>query len=109
MLVAGLLLGSDEVAVTVLAPGQPVEELALVCERLAPDALVLFDNHRPASDLDKRLARLAQRVNCPLLLAGETAEMAQDSLEGGPVGCLGAHASLMKQRLRQFLAGQIET
>lgn len=109
LLVAGLLLSSDEVAVTVLAPGQPVEELALVCERLAPDALVLFDNHRPASDLDKRLARLAQRVNCPVLLAGEAAEMAQDSLEGGPVGCLGAQAFLMKQRLRQFLAGQIET
>jgi len=34
------LLGSDEVGVSMLAPGQPLQELTLVCERLKPDALV---------------------------------------------------------------------
>jgi len=44
-----------------------------------------------------------------LLLAGEAAELAQDSLAGSPIACLGAQSSVMRQRLRQFLAGQLDT
>ncbi|MDZ3995460.1 MerR family transcriptional regulator [Pseudomonas sp. Teo4] len=109
LLVAGLLLSSDEVGVTLLAPGQPLEELTLVCERLRPDALVLFSNHQLTVDLGKRLLRLVVGLECPLLLAGEAAELAQDSLAGSPVACLGAEAGLMRRRLRQFLAGQLDT
>ncbi|MDF0732796.1 MerR family transcriptional regulator [Pseudomonas entomophila] len=109
LLVAGLLLGGDDLAVTVLAPTQPLDELALVCERQLPDALVLFANHRPAADLAKRLARLTLGVKCPVLVAGEAAEMAQDALDGGPVACLGAEAGMMRRRLRQYLAGQLDT
>ncbi|CAM3858870.1 HTH-type transcriptional regulator MlrA [Pseudomonas reidholzensis] len=109
LLVAGLLLGSDEVGVRVLPVTQPLEELALVCERLVPDALVLFSNQRPTTELAKRLPRLGLAVGCPLLLAGEAAELAQETLAGSPVACLGADASLMRKRLRQYLAGQLDT
>ena len=63
LLGAGLLLGSEEVGVTVLSAGQPLEEQALVCARLA----------------------------------------------GSSTACLGAGASLMRRRLRQCLAGQLDT
>lgn len=109
LLVTGLLLGSDEVGVTVLASGQPLEELAVVCERLAPDALVLFSHQQPTQELGKRLGRLTLGVGCPVLLAGEVAELAQDHLAGSPVACLGAQGSLMRRRLRQYLAGQLDT
>ncbi|MEX5344081.1 MerR family transcriptional regulator [Pseudomonas sp. I2] len=109
LLVAGLLLGYDEVSVTLLPLGQPLEELALVCERLAPDALVLFANHQPTVELGKRLARLAPGLGCPLLLAGETAELAQGNLAGSAMACLGAEGGLMRRRLRQYLGGQPAT
>ncbi|MGE8306125.1 MAG: MerR family transcriptional regulator [Pseudomonas kermanshahensis] len=109
LLVTALLLGSDEVGVSVLAPGQPMQELTLICERLKPDALVMFSNQAPTVELSKRLERLVVGLECPLLLAGEVAELAQDSLAGSPVACLGAESSVMRQRLRQFLAGQLDT
>lgn len=109
LLVTGLSLGSDEIGVTPLASGQPLQELALVCERLKPDALVLFSHHPPTAELTRRLVRMAAVLECPLLLAGEAAEVAQDHLAGSLVACLGAQGSLMRQRLRQFLAGQLDT
>ena len=48
-------------------------------------------------------------LECPLLLAGEAAEAVQDNLAGSPVACLGAQGSVMRQRLRQFLARQLDT
>ncbi|MFJ2985119.1 MULTISPECIES: MerR family transcriptional regulator [unclassified Pseudomonas] len=109
LLVTGLLLCSDDVAVTLLMPGQPLDELAVVSGRLRPDALVLFSNHVPTAELGKRLSRLAVGLECPLLLAGEAAEIAQESLAGSPVACLGAEGDLMRRRLRQYLAGQLDT
>lgn len=109
LLIAALMLGSSEVAVTVLALGQPLEELSLVCERMSPDALVLFSNHPPAADLPKRLARLALALDCPLLLAGDAADLAQDSLIHSQIACLGSDGRLMRRRLQQFLAGHLDT
>ena len=109
LLIAGLLLGSDDLAVTVLAPGQPLDELSLVCERLAPEALVLFANRPPTVGLGRRLGRLASALECPLLLAGETAELAQESLAGTQVGCLGAGAAHIRRGLQQSLAGHLDT
>lgn len=109
LLVTGLLLASDEVGVCLLMPGQVLDELPLVCERLKPDALVLFANHPPGGGLGKRLTRMAAGLQCPLLLAGEAAEGAQDGLAGSPVACLGAEVELMRRRLRQYLAGQLDT
>lgn len=109
LLVCALLLGSSEIAVSVLAPGQPLEELSLVCERMAPDALVLFSNHAPGSDLPRRLARLALALDCPLLFAGEASELAQDSLVGSQVVCLGGEGRLMRRRLQQCLDGHLDS
>jgi len=109
LLVTSLTLGCEEIGVAPLASGQPLQELALVCERLKPDALVLFSHQSPTSEITRRLTRLAAVLECPLLLAGEAAEAAQDSLAGSPVACLGAQSSVMRQRLRQFLAGQLDT
>ncbi|RWU25506.1 helix-turn-helix-type transcriptional regulator [Pseudomonas alkylphenolica] len=109
LLVAALLLSSSDIAVTVLGLGQPVEELHLVCERMMPHALVLFSNHPPAHDLPKRLAHLALTLECPLLLAGEAADMAQDSLIGSQVACLGSEGRLMRRRLQQYLAGHLDS
>ncbi|MCE6982587.1 helix-turn-helix-type transcriptional regulator, partial [Pseudomonas frederiksbergensis] len=50
LLVAALLLGTSEIAISVLGLGQPLEELSLVCERMTPHALVLFSNLPPTSD-----------------------------------------------------------
>lgn len=109
LLVTSLTLGSEEIGVTPLATGQPLQELALVCERMRPDALVLFSHQPPTAELTRRLTRLVVGLRCPLLLAGEAAEVAQDSLAGSPIACLGAHGRVMRQRLRQFLAGQLDT
>lgn len=109
LLVAALMLGSSEVVIRVLAVGQPLEELSLVCERMAPQALVLFSNHSPTAELPKRLMRLAQGLDCPLLFAGEAAELAQDALMRSQVACLGSEGRLMRRRLQQYLAEHLDT
>jgi len=107
--VAGLLLGSADTSIIVLALGQPLEELSLVCEKIQPQALVLFSNHPPTVDLPRRLQRLALALDCPMLLAGEVADLAQDSLNGSPIACLGSDGRCMQRRLQQFLAGHLDT
>jgi DNA-binding transcriptional MerR regulator len=82
LLVAGLLLSSSEVAVSVLGLGQPLEELTLVCEKMQPQALVLFSNQPPSDDLPRMLARLALALDCPLVMAGDGADLAEESLSG---------------------------
>jgi DNA-binding transcriptional MerR regulator len=109
LLVAGLLMSGDELAVKVLAVGQPMDELTLVCEKTKPQALVVFSNHSPTNELPRRLERLAVTLDCPLLLAGDASELAQEQLEGTPVGCLGNEGRLMQRRLRQFLRGNLDT
>lgn len=109
LLVAGLLLSNSELSVSVLGIGQPLEELALVCERMQPQALVLFTNLPPSDELPRLLARLALTLDCPLVLAGEGAELAEECLSGSPIACLGSEGRLMQRRLQQFLAGHLDT
>lgn len=109
LLVAGLLLSNSELSVSVLGVGQPLEELALVCERMQPQALVLFTNLPPSDELPRLLARLALTLDCPLVLAGEGAELAEECLSGSPIACLGSEGRLMQRRLQQFLAGHLDT
>ncbi|MCU9949360.1 MerR family transcriptional regulator [Pseudomonas sp. PDM13] len=109
LLVAGLLMGSEQVAVSVLGHGQPLQELALVCEKMRPQALVLFSNHPPQDDAATRLSRLALTLDCPLALAGEAADLLVDSLDGSAVACLGSDGRSMQRRLAQFLAGHLDT
>jgi DNA-binding transcriptional MerR regulator len=109
LLVCGLLLGSAELGVEVLASGMPLEELSLVCQKRQPQALVLYSNHPLAVDLTRQLKRLTLALDCPLALAGAAAELGQDSLKGTPVACLGSSAPLMQRRLGQFLAGHLDT
>ena len=66
LLVAGVLLASSEIALTVLPLGQPLAELTLVCEKLQPQLLVLFSNHPPAADFSRQLGKLALALDCPV-------------------------------------------
>jgi DNA-binding transcriptional MerR regulator len=109
LLVAALFLSSSESGVRVLTTGQPFDELTLVCEKIKPQALVLFSNHAPTAELPRRLNRLALSLDCQVLLAGDAADLAQDSLAGSSIGCLGNEGATMRQRLSQFLAGKLDT
>ncbi|WP_213939867.1 MerR family transcriptional regulator [Pseudomonas sp. dw_612] len=109
LLVAALFLSGADSGVRVLTIGQPFDELTLICERIKPQALVLFSNHVPAPELPRRLNRLAMSLDCLLILAGDASDLAQESLAGSSVGCLGNEGLLMRQRLKQFLAGTLDT
>ena len=109
LLVAALFLSSGPSAIRVLNIGQPFEELALMCERIKPMALVLFSNQVPNAELPRRLNRLALGLECRLLLAGDASDLAQESLAGSSIGCLGNEGKDMSQRLKQFLAGTLDT
>jgi DNA-binding transcriptional MerR regulator len=109
LLVAALLMGSAQVEIRVLAIGQPFDELTLVCEKIKPQALVLFSNHAPAAGLSRRLSRLAMTLDCPIMLAGDAADLSRESLAGTSIGCLGSDGPLMQQRLQRFLTGTLDT
>lgn len=109
LLVAALFLSEHDAGVRVLTTGQPFDELTLVCEKIKPQALVLFSNHAPTAELPRRLNRLALSLDCQLLLAGDASDLAQDSLAGSAVGCLGNEGATMRQRLNRFLAGTLDT
>ncbi|WP_407290637.1 MerR family transcriptional regulator [Stutzerimonas zhaodongensis] len=109
LLVAGLLLCSDQAVVSVLPVGQPLDELTLVCEKVRPRALVLYSNVPPNASLLKLFTKLALSLDCPLAMAGEAADLSQDGLRGSPIACLGNSGKLMQQRLSQFLEGHLDT
>ncbi|BBP68941.1 transcriptional regulator [Pseudomonas sp. Seg1] len=109
LLVAALFLSSSDSGVRVLTTGQPFDELTLVCEKIKPHALVLFSNHAPAPELPRRLNRLALSLDCQLLLAGDASDLAQESLAGTSIGCIGNEGATMRQRLTQMLAGKLDT
>ena len=109
LLVAGLLLSGADTTVNVLGVGQPLDELTLVCEKMQPQALVLFSNQPPRGDWPRLLARLALTLDCPLALAGDGADLAEETLRGSPIACLGGEGRLMQRRLQQFLAGRLDT
>ncbi|WP_213875243.1 MerR family transcriptional regulator [Pseudomonas sp. dw_358] len=108
LLVAGLMLLGGGVQIRMLPFAQPVEELSLICDRVKPDALVLFSTHPPALDAGKRWSRLALELECPLLLAGELGELAHESLAGCSLTCIGSDGYYMQRRLLQFLDGHLD-
>jgi hypothetical protein len=71
--------------------------------------LVLFSNRAPSNELPSRLKRLALTIDCPLLLAGDAADLVQERLAGSSIGCLGNDGPLMQRRLQQFLSGSLDT
>ncbi|WP_089359505.1 MerR family transcriptional regulator [Pseudomonas segetis] len=109
LLVAGLLLTDSSVSVSVLGVGQPLGELAYLCERIKPSGLVLFSNQPPSEQLAQTLKRLALSVNCPVSLTGACADLIEDALSDSAIACLGNEGRLMSRRLRQFLAGHLDT
>jgi DNA-binding transcriptional MerR regulator len=109
LLVTTLFISRAEVDVRVMTVGQPFDELTLVCQKIKPLALVLVSNHAPAAELPKRLNKLAMSLDCPVMLAGDASDLAQESLAGSSIACLGNEGMLMRQRLRQFLAGNLDT
>ncbi|MHC8355773.1 MerR family transcriptional regulator [Pseudomonas sp. LB3P81] len=109
VLLTALFLSSVDSAIQLLAIGHPFDELTLVCERIKPQALVLVSSHAPAPELSRRLNRLAMSLDCQLMLAGDASDLAQESLTGSSIGCLGSEGVVMRQRLKQFLAGNLDT
>lgn len=109
LLVAGLLMASNDIAVQVLALGQPLDELSLVVEKRAPQAVVLYSNHPPAADMPRRLRKLGLGLDCPLMVAGDASDLIQDALAGTEIACLGSEGRLMQRRLQQYLAGHLDT
>ncbi len=109
LLVAGLLLSSPQVWVQVLGLGQSLEELSLVCDKVGPDAMVVFSNKPPSVSLPRQISKLGQSLDCPLLLCGELSEMAQDSFVGTDIACLGNDGRLMQRRLEQYLVGHLDS
>lgn len=109
LLVAALLMSSDDLVVKVLGMGQPFDELTLVCEKAHPQALIIFSNHSHNVDLAGRLNRLALTLDCPLFLAGAVSDLAQSALAGSSIGCLGSEGRQMQRRLQQFLSGNLDT
>ena len=107
--VTALLLGSADTRVSVLAVGQPFAELTLICEKIRPQALVLFSSGSAPVELPRRLERLAQATECPVLLAGEVSDLAEERLAGSTVGCLGREGLKMQARLQGFLAATLDT
>lgn len=109
LLVAGVLLGAGSLDVLVLGPGLPLTELALVCGKVRPQALVLFSNRPPSEDLLPQLKRFALSLDAPLALAGDLSDLLDEELAGSAIACLGNQGRLMQSRLRQFLAGRLDT
>lgn len=109
LLVTGLLLSSDTVAVNVLGLGQPLDELPLVCEKARPRALVLYSNAPPSAVLLRQLTKLSLGLDCPLAMVGEATVFAEEGLRGSPIACLGTSDKLMQRRLLQFLDGHLDT
>ncbi|WP_374439800.1 MerR family transcriptional regulator [Pseudomonas panipatensis] len=109
LLCVGLQLAGDGMAVEVLAPGQPLEELPLVCEAARPAALVLFAPAPLSPEQVRRLVRLQLGLGCPLALAGEAAEVGAEGLSATPIACLGSSGQLMQWRLRKFIDGHLDT
>ncbi|MNT99915.1 hypothetical protein D3C72_2428940 [compost metagenome] len=70
---------------------------------------MLVSNRAPTPDFARRLNRLAMSLDCRLLLAGDASDLAQDSLAGSSIGCLGSEGGLMQQRLQRFLVGTLDT
>jgi len=107
--VAALLMTTPHTRITVLSPDQPLEELSLVCSRIRPDALVLFSNHKPHGYQPRRLLKLGLGLSCPMVMAGEMADMVQDDIKDTPIGCLGSDGAVMRERLQRFLEGRLDT
>ena len=107
LLVAGLLLSRADRVIRVLPMGQPLDELALVCEKIQPAAVVVFAQRALTTAHHRRLLKLAQTLDCSTLLAGEAANVAQPALNDSSIGCLGHDARLMNQRLDAELKGHV--
>ena len=109
LLVTGLLLDDDGLGVQVLSLGQPLDELPLLCQAIQPRALVLYAPAPLAPSQRRQLARLVLAVDCPLALAGMGAELDAEALRGTAIASLGGQSGLMRQRLRRFIDGNLDT
>ena len=109
LLVAGLMLCRNDLAVRLLAMGQPLDELSLIADKIKPEAVVVFASRSLGTVHHRRLTRLAQTLNCSLLLAGTATDLACETLAGLGVGWLGSEGREMSQRLGAYLKGTLDT
>lgn len=109
LLVAGVLLSAEDFGVQVFGPGLPLAELALVGDKIRPQAMVLFSNRPPSEEGLAQLKRFAMSLDCPLALAGDVCDLIEEDLAGSAIARLGNTGPLLHSRLQQFIAGRLDT
>lgn len=109
LLAQALLLANGQDELHPLAPTQTLEELPLVCQGAAPQALLLYARLPPPANVLRQVQRLAQAIDCPLALLGPGAEIMEPALHGSIVASLGSDAHGMRLRLRRLLAGTLDS
>ena len=109
LLAHAVLLAGDEGAVRVLAANQPVDELAIVCQAIKPQALVLFADVQPTQLQLRHVHKLALAIDCPLALSGVGASLLDETLTGSAIANLGSNGRLMRRRLESFIDGHLDT
>ena len=102
LLCAGLVLAGGAARVEVLAAGQPLDELPLICDARQPAVLVLF-GHAPLPT--EVVRRLQMKVSCPLAVAGQGGALVKIA----SVAYLGDSPALMQRRLQALLDGHLDT
>ena len=109
LLVTALQLDPDGLGVRILAPTQPLDELPLICDSIQPRCLVLLAPAPLTESQLRQLTRLELAIDCPVALTGVGAELSAKKLRDTPIAHLGSRPELMRQRLRQFIDGRLDT
>jgi hypothetical protein len=108
LLCAGLLMSNDQLRIEVLSPGQPLEELPLLCTAIQPAALVLLVQTPLQADAHKRLRALQMGVTCPLALVGDAAAASSSGLRGSSIAVLGNDEASILPRLEALVRGTLQ-
>lgn len=104
LLIAGVLLGGDWVRLFIPGPRQPLEELGLVCDRLKPAAVVVYATCPVEAESLRPILRLAQGLDCPVALVGETTEVFPQMGEAEDLESLGCLDTALALRVSDWLA-----
>ncbi|MNI80576.1 hypothetical protein D3C73_1371130 [compost metagenome] len=104
----GCRRAGDQLRIEVLGPGQPLEELPLLCKAMKPAALVLWVQAPLQADAHQRLRALQMGVACPVALAGDAAATSAAGLRGASIAILGNDEASILPRLEALVRGTLQ-